>query len=75
MIIFARFRPYTPTLIGAALLSLPLDGLILFFRLIGLSRPTAVYVGLLTFVALGSLIGQRYFRSRPPYHSGVDKHV
>ena len=72
---FARFRPHTPTLIGAALLSLPLDGLILFFRFLGLSRATAVYVGLLTFVALGSLIGQRYFKSRPPYHSGADKNA
>lgn len=75
MLFFARIRSYTPTLIGAALLSLPLDGLILFFRLIGLSRPTAVYAGLLTFVTLSSLIAQRYFRPRKPKRSGEDNNA
>jgi len=70
-----RLRAHMPTLIGAGLLSLPLDGLILLFRLIGLSRPTAVYTGLLAFVALGSLLARHYFGSHPSKPNGADEHV
>lgn len=62
--VMQRFRAQMPTLVGAALLSLPLDGLILLYRLIGLSRSAAVYMGLLTFSVLGGLLARRYFRPR-----------
>ena len=71
--LLSRFRTHTPTLIGAALLSLPLDVLVLFFRLIGLSRPTAVYAGLLAFVTLGSLLAQRYVSSQKSNQPGVNE--
>ena len=71
----SRFRTHTPALIGAALLSMPLDILVLFFRLIGLSRPAAVYAGLLAFVTLGSLLAQRYFSSQKTNQPGVDKNA
>lgn len=54
-----RFRDQMPTLIGAALLSLILDGFILVYRLIGLSRTMAAYAGLLTFIMAGGLLIQR----------------
>ena len=57
--ILKRFREQTPTLIGAALLSLVMDGFILIYRLIGLPRAMAAYAGLLTFIAAGGLLIQR----------------
>ena len=60
---------------GAALLTLPLDGFILLYRLVGLSRPIAVYAGLLTFMILGSLLAQRYFCPRKSNSSGEDNNA
>jgi len=73
--VFQRFRQHVPTLIGAALLSLVVDGFILVYRLIGLARPIAVYAGLLTFVVFGSLLCQWIFRPRNADQSGEDNHA
>ena len=73
--VFQRFRQHVPTLIGAALLVLLVDGFILVYRLMGLVRPIAVYAGLLTFVVLGSLLCQWIFRPRNTDPSGEDNHA
>ncbi|MEP7288638.1 MAG: hypothetical protein ABI947_23030 [Chloroflexota bacterium] len=70
-----RFRALMPMLMGAAFLSVPIDVLILFYRLLGLSRPTAVYAGLLTFVVLSGTLAPRYFSPRHAKRSEGDKHV
>lgn len=73
--LFRRFREQMPALMGAALLILPLDGFILLYRLVGLSRPIAVYAGLLTFLTLGSVLVQRYFRPRKSKSIGEDNNA
>ena len=70
-----RIRQHMVTLIGASLLVLVIDGFILIYRLIGLSRPVAVYAGLLTFVLLGSLLAQRIFSPRSPVQLKEDRHA
>ena len=70
-----RIRQHMPTLIGAALLVLVVDGFILIYRLIGLSRAAAVYAGLLTFVLLGSLLARRIFSLHLPIQSKEDPHA
>ena len=72
---FQHFRQQMPTLMGAALLTLVVDGLILIYRLMGLSRPTAVYAGLLTFVLFGSAVARRAFKPHPLNDSGENNHV
>ncbi len=69
-----RFRQLMPTLMGAALLSLVLDGFILIYRLLGLSRAAAAYAGLLTFAALGGLLTQRLLNRYKSTLKGEDQH-
>jgi len=72
---FQHFRQQMPALMGAALLTLVVDGLILIYRLMGLSRPTAVYAGLLTFVLFGSVVARHVFKPHPLNDSGENKYV
>lgn len=63
-------RVHLSTLIGGSLLILAVDGCVLIFRLIGLSRETALYAGLFTFVLLGTIIACVAFR--PQRSEGKD---
>ena len=72
---FLRFRAQMPTLIGAALLILAVDSFILVYRLVGLSRPIAVYAGLLTFLSLGAVVAQRFFRPCKSEETGPDENA
>lgn len=70
-----RIRQHTPTLIGASLLVLVVDGFILIYRLIGLSRASAVYAGLFTFALLSSLLARRIFNLHLPIQPKEDPHA
>jgi|GEM_PF-1152260 len=72
---FQHFRQQMPALMGAALLTLVVDGLILIYRLVGLSRPSAVYAGLLTFVLFGSAVARRVFKTCLPNDLGENDHA
>ena len=70
-----RFQQQMSTLIGAALLTLVVDGLILVYRLVGLSRPNAVYAGLITFVLFGSALARRIFKPHQHTDLGENDHA
>lgn len=74
MILVQRFRAHVPTLVGAGLLILVVDVLILAYRLMGLYRFSAVYAALLTFFMLGSLAAHFHLRPRNRKSSEVDEH-
>lgn len=69
-----RFRAHVPSMVGAGLLILGIDVLILAYRLMGLSRFSAVYAALLTFFMLGSLAARFHLRPRKRRSSEVDDH-
>ena len=70
-----RLRAHVPTMVGAALLILVIDLLILAYRLMGLSRFSAVYAALLTFFLVGSVASHFHFRPRSHKPAEVDDHV
>ncbi len=63
-----RLQVSPRTLIGVALLMLVGDTLIVFFRIIGLSRETAIYAALLTITILVMIVVRRW--TKPRTHIG-----
>lgn len=73
--LFHHVHARMPMLMGAALLTLLMDGFMLLYRVAGLSRAGAAYAGLLTVVMLGSVAAQRYFRPHTARYSGETDHA
>ncbi len=57
-----RLRSNLPTLIGASVLILMMDGLILLLSSLGLSKGTAIYLAVVIFTAFLASITRLYFR-------------
>jgi hypothetical protein len=73
--LFHHMRARTPILMGTALLTLLMDGFMLLYRVLGLSRAGAAYASLLTIVMLGSVAAQRYFKPHTPKYLGETDHA
>jgi hypothetical protein len=72
-------RQYTPMLIGSGAVLLSLDGLILFYRGLGLDKGTAIYAALVTLLVVGYVLIRCYFKqdrvsptSEPAERQGIE---
>jgi hypothetical protein len=60
--VLQMLRKYTPILIGAGVLIILLDVVIVFYRGLGLEKGTAIYAAIVTVLAAGTLFFQRHLR-------------